>query len=241
MIPLNRLPVPQSPDRRAAMQAIAEVESRLALGRSPGAYPYARAFFRHFRGSRRITLRELRYFSPVLTDREMRGEKESWLQAVDALIESRGACCWLPLPVNAGQPLFPEMAFRHQERQRRQDELRDEKYSRQRRKEACLRERAYKALAGQAEIELAFHTPATVNHWSARWSGTLHEYELEAMFFRWSERFPSLSGLERWAFEGEPLWVLIREAGQLAREALPPVTAMERWMVPNKLADGGRV
>lgn len=236
MIPMNRVPVPQSPERRAAMQAIADVESRTERGILQGEYPYARAFFRHLRGSRRITLRELRYFAPVLTERELRGEKDRWLQAVDVLIESRGACCWLPLPVNAGQALFPEMAFRHQERQRRQDELRDEKYTRQRRKEACQREREYQALAGQAEVELAFHTPATVSHWSSRWSGTeLRQYDLEAMFFRWSERFPSLAALDRCAFQGEPFWTLTYEAGLLAQEALPPVQVMERWMVPNKL------
>ncbi|SMG61996.1 plasmid SOS inhibition protein A [Cedecea sp. NFIX57] len=235
MIPSHMSLVPLSPERRAAMQAIADVERRRDSGAAGADFPYARAFFKHLRGSKRLTLNEIRLFAPVLSEQELRGNRDSWLRAIDTLIESRGAGCYLPLPAGAGYRLFPEVAFQKTERRRRQDELQDEKYTRQRHREACLRERAYQARVGQAETELAFHTPATVASWSARWSDTLPPYALEAMFFRWSERFPSLSGLERWAFEGEPLWVLIREAGQLACEALPQVAALERWMVSNKL------
>ncbi|HGV5114851.1 TPA: plasmid SOS inhibition protein A, partial [Klebsiella pneumoniae] len=130
----------------------------------------------------------------------------------------------------------PEVAFQQTERVRCQDALRDEKYTRQRHKERCQRERAYQALAGQAEIELAFHTPETVSSWSARWSGTeLRQYDLEEMFWRWSERFPSLSALERDEFAREPLWSMVFEAGLLTEEASVPVRQLELWMVPNKL------
>lgn len=242
MTSLNCLPVPQSPDRRAAMQAIAEVEYRRAQARATGEYPYAHTFFRYLRGCRHITLRELRYFSPALTELELRGEKEQWVQAVDVLIESRGACCYLPLPVDAGQSLFPEMAFRHKERQRRQDELRDEKYTRQRRREECQRETAYQALLGQAEIELAFQTPETVSSWSARWSGTeLRQYDLENMFWRWSERFPSLEPMERWMMANQPFWSVMVESDALAKESPEPVRQLERWMVPNKLTHRSHV
>ena len=98
MIAKRHALVPLQADRRAAMKAIADVESHRVRGK----YPYAQAFFRHLRGVRRITLRELRYFSPTLTDRELRGKKDNWLWAIDTLIESRGAGCWLPLPVDAG-------------------------------------------------------------------------------------------------------------------------------------------
>jgi hypothetical protein len=228
--------VPQSPERRAAMQAIGEVEKKLARGAHLPEYPYARAFFRYFRGCKRITVRELNYFAPVLSAQELRGSKESWLSAIDTLIESRGACCYLPLPACAGQSLFPEVRFQQTERVRRHDELRDEKYSRQRHKELCQRERTYQALAGQAEIELAFHTPQTVSCWSSRWAGSaLHQYDIEDMFWRWSERFPSLAELDRDEFRGEPFWCVTREAGQLAGEAHASVIQLERWMVPNKL------
>lgn len=236
MIPSYLSLVPFSPERRAAMEAVAEVERRLSTGAASTAYPYASAFFRRLTGSTRITIREIRHFAPVLTARELRGCRESWLSAIDALIESRGTCCWLPLPVGAGQRLFPEVTFQQAERVRSQDALRDEKYSRQRRKEQRQRERAYQALVGQAETELAFHTPGTVSSWSARWSGTeLRQYDLEEMFWRWSERFPSLSALERDEFAREPLWSMVFEAGLLTEEASVSVRQLEHWMVPNKL------
>ncbi|EMM0037485.1 TPA: plasmid SOS inhibition protein A [Klebsiella aerogenes] len=236
MIPANLSLVPFSPERRAAMEAIAEVERRRSRGAVSTMYPYASAFFRRLTGSTRISLREIHHFAPVLTARELRGCRDSWLSAIDALIESRGTCCWLPLPVGAGQHLFPEVAFQQTERVRCQDALRDEKYTRQRHKERCQREQAYQALAGQAEIELAFHTPETVSSWSARWSGSeLRQYDLEEMFWRWSERFPSLSGLDHWMFEGEPFWTVMAETKVLARESPESVRQLERWMVPNKL------
>lgn len=236
MIPSHLSLVPFSPEQRAAMEAVAEVERRLSSGAASTAFPYASAYFRRLTGSTRITIREIRHFAPVLTARELRGCRESWLSAIDALIESRGTCCWLPLPVGAGQRLFPEVTFQQTERVRCQDALRNEKYTRQRHKEQCQRERAYQALAGQAETELAFHTPGTVSSWSARWSGTeLRQYDLEEMFWRWSERFPSLLALERDEFAREPLWSMVFEAGLLTEEASVSVRQLEHWMVPNKL------
>lgn len=126
MIPANLSLVPFSPERRAAMEAIAEVERRRSRGAVSTMYPYASAFFRRLTGSTRITIREIHHFAPVLTARELRGSRDSWLSAIDALIESRGMRCWLPLPVGAGQRLFPEVAFQQTERVRCQDALRDE-------------------------------------------------------------------------------------------------------------------
>lgn len=123
-----------------------------------------------------------------------------------------------------------------QERTRRHSELGAEKYTRQRRKEACQRETAYQALAGQAEIELVFHTPETVSSWSARWSGTeLRQYDLGEMFWRWSERFPSLASMDRWLMANQPFWSVMVESDALAKESPEPVRQLERWMVPNKL------
>ena len=236
MIPSHLSLVPFSPERRAAMEAIAEVERRRSRGAVSSMYPYASAFFRRLTGRKRVTLKEIRLFAPVLSAQVLRGSRDSWLRAIDALIESRGVCCWLPLPAGAGLILFPEVRFKRTERERRQDELRDEKYTRQRHKEQCQHERVYQALAGQAEIDLAFHTPETVSSWSARWSGTeLRQYDLEDMFWRWSERFPSLSALERDEFAREPLWSMVFEAGLLTEEASVPVRQLEHWMVPNKL------
>lgn len=142
-----------------------------------------------------------------------------------------------------GWRLFPETKFQTSERRRRQNELSAEKYTRQRRKEACQRrkeacqrESAYQALAGQAEIDLAFHTPETVSSWSACWSGTeLRQYDLEDMFWRWSERFPSLEPMERWMMANQPFWSVMVESDALAKESPESVRQLERWMVPNKL------
>ena len=183
MIPINLSLVPLSHERRAVMQAIAEVEAKYARGIHVAEFPYACTFFRILNGSKRVTVKDIGWFSPGLTAQSLRGNKQDWLAAIDRLIESRGACCWLPLSLSDGWRLFPETKFQMQERTRRHSELGAEKYTRQRRKEACQREMAYQALAGQAEIELAFHTPETVSSWSARWSGTeLHQYDLEEMF-----------------------------------------------------------
>ncbi|ECI0980838.1 plasmid SOS inhibition protein A [Salmonella enterica subsp. enterica serovar Newport] len=238
MIPANLSLVPLSPERRAAMQAIAEVEKKYERGVHIAEFAWAHAFFRILNGSKRITVKDIGWFSPGLTAQALRGKKQDWLAAIDRLIESRGACCWLPLSVSDGWRLFPETKFQMSERCRRQNELSAEKYTRQRRREACQRETAYQALAGQAEIELAFHTPETVSSWSARWSGTeLHQYDLEDMFWRWSERFPSLAGFERWLWQGVPLWKIVYEAGLSGREASAHVRELERWMVPNKLRE----
>lgn len=162
MIPANLSLVPLSHERRAAMEAIAEVEKKYERGVHIAEFAYAHAFFRILNGSKRVTVKDIGWFSPGLTAQDLRGKKQDWLAAIDWLIESRGACCWLPLSVSDGWRLFPETKFQTSERRRRQSELSAEKYTRQRRKEACQRETAYQALAGQAEIELAFHTPQIV-------------------------------------------------------------------------------
>ncbi len=99
MIPSHLSLVPFSPEQRAAMEAVAEVERRWSSGAASTAYPYAGAYFRRLTGSSRITIREIRHFAPVLTARELRGCRESWLSAIDALIEvaGRAAGCRFPL------------------------------------------------------------------------------------------------------------------------------------------------
>lgn len=201
MIPSNMSLVPLSHERRCLMQAIAETERKAEQGGLIAEFPYARAFFRILKGSKR----DISYFSTGLTVQALRGKKRDWIAVIDRLIESRGTCCWLPLSLSDGWRLFPETRFQGTERRRRKSELSAEKYTRQRRKESCQRERAYQALKGQAEIELAFCTPETASAWHARWSGAdLRQYDLEDIFWRWSERFPSLASLERWMMDTQP-------------------------------------
>ncbi|EFP3680591.1 plasmid SOS inhibition protein A [Salmonella enterica] len=234
--------VPLSQVCQAALKAATETENRCQRGRRLAVYPYATAFFRFLSGRRRVSLDELRLFSPTLTADALRGSRSQWLNAVDMLIESRGEICCLPLPSDAGDRLFPSVRFRAGERDRQKMLLKEQKYSRQLHREAVSRARTYQARVGQAEIELAFHTPATVGIWLSRWSGSdVPDYELESLFWRWSERFPSLAGFERGLWQDVPLWRVVHEAGLSGREASAHVRELERWMVPNKLRDAGGV
>ncbi|MCT4709203.1 plasmid SOS inhibition protein A [Enterobacteriaceae bacterium H11S18] len=236
MIPSHLSLIPLHEGRRAALRAVGEIENKRLQGKRHTEYPWAKAFFRHLTGSKRIILREINYFAPVLTERELRGCKDSWIRAIDTLIESRGTCCFLPLSTSAAYDLFPETLFRDSERSQKQQELRSLKYSRQCRRKQNQAKIALQARVGQAEIDLAFQTPETVNAWCSRWRQTaVSESMLDDMFFRWSERFPSLKSVERWQWENEPRWTLMYEVQALAKEATPQVRVMERWMVPNKL------
>lgn len=197
--------------------------------------PFATAFFRCLNGSRRISLTDLRFFAPALTKEEFHGNRLLWLAAVDKLIESFGEVCVLPLPSDAGHRLFPSVPFREGERRRQKTTLTEQKYSRQREREAERRELEYQTCFAQAQIDLAFHTPATVGSWLSRWSGVVEEHDLETIFWGWCGRFPSLSSFDRFFWQEEPLWRLIFEAGEAGRGAPVQVRALEQWMIPNKL------
>ncbi|WP_244643520.1 plasmid SOS inhibition protein A [Erwinia persicina] len=80
------------------------------------------------------------------------------------------------------------------------------------------------------------HSPETASIWVSRWSDSpVGHYEMEAIFYRLSERFPSVKNLDRWAIASLPLWQLGVEAGFLSKEVTVSVRELERWMVPNKL------
>ncbi|WP_195466909.1 ParB/RepB/Spo0J family partition protein [Escherichia coli] len=93
----------------------------------------------------------------------------------------------------------------------------------------------YQTCFAQAQIDLAFHTPATVGSWLSRWSGVVEEHDLETIFWGWCGRFPSLSSFDRFFWQEEPLWRLIFEVGEAGRGAPVQVRALEQWMIPNKL------
>ena len=115
----------------------------------------------------------------------------------------------------------------------------DEKYTRQYLRKQTQQERTRMALTGQAEIELAFQTPATVASWASKWANTeVRQSDLMTMFFRWGERFPSMAGFERRFFYEEPLWKMAAEARYLSEDSTETVRELERWVVPNKLTQG---
>lgn len=225
--------VPLSRERQAALQAIAEVENRLLRGRRLADYSYVCAFFRCLNGSRWVSLTDLRLFSPSLTSDSLRGSRLQWLAAVDLLISSQGEQCCLPLPSDAADHLFPAIRFRAGERRRQKTELKDENYSRQQARASENRRRKLQVVKSQADIDLAFHTPATAGRWLARWSGRVPDYELESLLMRWSRRFPSLTNLDIWP--DDPLWRRVLEVTKAGTSAPAPVRALECWMIPNKL------
>ncbi|NWC63995.1 plasmid SOS inhibition protein A [Cedecea sp. P7760] len=236
MIPKHMALVPKNDARRAAMFAILDVEKRHEQGRAQADYPYARAFFRHLMGSKRITRKEINFFAGAISDENLRGNKERWASAIDTLISSQGNVCYLPLGMNDARRVFPEVYFSAQDRLQKRAELKSSRYSRQAEKEESHHEMRYLARVGQAKIDLAFQTPDTVSSWSSRWTqAEVSEYDLESMFFEWSGRFPELAEIERWQWQNEPLWALMMAVNDEAKKASPAERALARWMVPNKL------
>jgi len=236
MIPSHLSVIPFSPLQRAAMQAIAVVEKHRNTRRHHGEFPYARAFFRAMDGSRNITLKSFRRFAPVLSAAEFRGSRGQWLEALDTLIESRGACCCLPLPMNAGAELFPSVAFRAGERHASQYMLRSRQYERIARRESVQGRRRREALRGQAAIELAFQTPESLGAWRAHHEEQgVCESDLEDMLWQWVARHPSLQKLERWQSEGQPLWAQIGDITYAASQRGALACGLDIWLTPNKL------
>lgn len=66
---------PLSHERRAAMEAIAEVEKKYERGVHIAEFAYAHAFFRILNGSKRVTVKDIGWFSPGLTAQDLRGKK----------------------------------------------------------------------------------------------------------------------------------------------------------------------
>lgn len=70
MIPANLSLLPLNHERRAAMQAIAEVEAKYERGLHVAEFPYTRTFFRILNGSKRVTVQDIGWFSPGLSGSE---------------------------------------------------------------------------------------------------------------------------------------------------------------------------
>lgn len=236
MIPSHRALVPFSAARRAAMEAILAVENRTNRGHRHADYPYARAFFRAFNGSKRVTAHDISYFSAGMTDKELRGHKESWLSAIDTLIESRGERCYLPLAGNAGASIFPEVFFRDTERRDQRISLSVHKGARLRLREEEHRKALYQAKLGQAAIELAHHTPDSLGTWWEGWEQhELNAWDLDRMVWAWIERTPSLQGVEKYIWSDCPLWAVMGEVRRVGNERDEQAVALDAWMLPNKL------
>ncbi|MCW7026546.1 plasmid SOS inhibition protein A [Escherichia coli] len=126
------------------------------------------------------------------------------------------------------------MPFREGERRRQKTTLTEQKYSRQREREAERRELEYQTCFAQAQIDLAFHTPATVGSWLSRWSGVVEEHDLETIFWGGAGVFHHCHHLTGFLAGGTTLAADF-EAGEAGRGAPVQVRALEQWMIPNKL------
>ena len=80
MIPASLSLVPLSHERRAAMQAIAEVEKKYERGVHIAEFAYAHAFFRILNGSKRVTVKDIGWFSPGMTAQNLRGKSRTGWQ-----------------------------------------------------------------------------------------------------------------------------------------------------------------
>ncbi|SUG35906.1 PsiA protein [Salmonella enterica subsp. arizonae] len=75
MIPANLSLIPLSHERRAAMQAIAEVEKKYERGVHIAEFAYAHAFFRILNGSKRVTVKDIGWVFSGDDSTEPAGEK----------------------------------------------------------------------------------------------------------------------------------------------------------------------
>lgn len=88
MILKSRSRVQLSPARRTAMQVIAFVENRHERNVYCADYPYSNVFLRFLRDSRRVTLKETRFFSPSLLESEFWRNRQPGLVAPSAFYRS---------------------------------------------------------------------------------------------------------------------------------------------------------
>lgn len=235
-IPRHLSLVTQLPEREAALRAIVHVEETVRKVSRFGSqlYPYARAFFRFLCGSSKISGRALNQVRGVYWLKEEKIPLARYEEAIDVLIRSRGRHCYSPLDSSMVNNLFPEQAFNTRERQENRCQREDELYSRQEARRGRELKDKYNNLVGQAEIDLAFHTPETIRTWYARWSHRdIHDYDLQKMLWAWTERCPSLIHLVREYYQSAQEVVL--DAHDVATVSTPEERELERWMVPNKI------
>ena len=236
MIPSHLSLVTQLPEREAALRAIMHVEETprpvSCFGSQP--YPYARAFFRFLCGSSKISGRAINQVRGVYWYKEDKTPLARYEEAFDTLIRSRGRHCYPPLDTLMVASLFPEQAFSISERQENRYQREDELYSRQEARRGREQADKYNNLTGQAEIDLAFHTPETVRTWYAHWAQQdIRDYDLEKMLWAWTERCPSLAHLVRGYYQSALEVVL--DVHDVAAASSPEERELERWMVPNKI------
>lgn len=239
MIPNHFSLVAVNPFQQAVQLAIIDVESSLMAGKRLGRFPWAMALLRRLRVEQagRITAKDVMCATSGYEPGSRDGyNKDKYIEALDRLIETRGDVCPMPLSGSTVDMYFPEVRFRERERHYRRFDVAASRRSRQREKEQHQKRRRYQTQVAQAEIDLAFVTPAGLVAWYQRQERQgIYDDDLIDMVQSWSSRF---SGLPYdCLYSGQPLWAIIKQL----EEPLAGRSEAEHWLdslsLPNKLRD----
>lgn len=238
MIPSHLSLVTLRPERQAALQAIAEVESRReAKKRLPGENPHARIFVKLVTGSSRLTNQSAQQLPGLAWDPKFKLWSLKKLEdALELLLVSRGEHCHSPLSIEIQQRLFPDVTWMKNSRSDRRGQMSRNKLQRLENRQQCQKEMHYQTLVSQARNELALRSPEDVGEWYIRWADELREWEIDTLFWAWQQRFPSLEELEWHKIAGDPIYRVLRVVQMVVGEMPETAKQADRWKVPNKLA-----
>jgi len=238
-IPSCRALVPVCDVRRAALDAIAEVEDKRRDGKRLSGQPFARAFFRHLSGEGRASGRSLMQAGVMWEPRNRMTSISDYEYAFNVLLQSQGLHCPLPLSGSVRQRLFPEYSFSQANRRDKKGDIARQTAARREARKEARKYLLLQGLVGQAAVELNFCTPVTALAWYARWEREFPEEMIEGAFWRWVKRFPSLRPLRSQEGMGIPLWSVMADLAETNDRTPGWLHALERWMVPNKLLNKG--
>ncbi|WP_447874841.1 plasmid SOS inhibition protein A [Serratia fonticola] len=238
MIPNHLALVPVNAYQRAAMQAIITVDEKAQRGKKMGQYPYARELLRELYGSSHKVSAEKVHRAAGRYDHQGRNSatKDDIIRALDILIASHGEICPHPISTDHGYLYFPEVRYRQRERHHRKCDLKVARRLSNEERERQQKRRRYQTRVAQAEIELAFVTPAQLSAWYKRQERQgIDDDNLILMVQAWSKRFTNVL-CQSFEYE-QPLWAIVGEMhGELENR-----TEIEQWldelMLPNKLED----
>ncbi|ERK05979.1 Plasmid SOS inhibition protein PsiA [Serratia fonticola AU-AP2C] len=170
-------------------------------------------------------------------DRRRSTRMDDYLDALDTLIASRGEQCYLPLPGDVGDTLFPAVDRRHRQRFEHRLAM---KHARQERHDKEIRQhkrRRYQVRLAQAEIELAFITPGELDSWLRRGQQQgIAEADLSERVLAWTARFPCLAELDRYSWAAMPFWEATLQVSLLSAGLPAAVREDNRSRIPNRLA-----
>lgn len=212
MIPNHLALVPVNAYQRAAMQAIITVDEKALRGKKLGQYPYARELLRELYGSGRNVSAADVHKAAGRYDLQGRNNasKDDFIRALDILIASHGEVCPLPLSTDHGHLYFPEVRYRLRERHNRKNDLKVSRKLSNEDRDRQQKRRRYQTQVAQAEIELAFVTPAQLSAWYKRQERQgIDDDNLMLMVQAWGKRFINLrSEPFYWC---QPLWAIVKD------------------------------